>query len=447
MLKNVLKGDTRSKIIIKNIFGSFLLKGLSILITLLLVPVTVKLLDQEKYGVWLTLFSIVSWFNMMDVGIGNGFRNKFTEASALGDILACKQLMQTFYAIMGLVSLGIFLVYLPIHQFLNWNSILNISNHFNENASLIVLWTFGLFCLQLYFKNITTVLLALHKTMLSNLLFMLGNVLALGGIFLLNYFHHISLLSIALIYMIAPNIVFLLTTIILFRTSFKKFNPFPLKIFSAKLNSFVGLGFKFFFIQITTIIMFSSDNMIITQLFGPAEVTPYNIVYRLFFSLYSCFTIIMVPFWAAFGDAHVKDDKIWIIKALKKLLLVWVGFTITIIVVLLLSKEIINLWVGNLVTVPFRLSVQLAIFAIILSWTAIFSYYLNGVGKIKMQLYVSIFQCVVNIPFAIFLAKSFGMGTTGIMLSTNINLGIAAILLSVQVYKLINNKAHGIWNQ
>lgn len=447
MFKLKILENQRSKIVVKNILGSFFVKGLSILITLFLVPITVNLLDKEKYGIWLTLFSLVNWFSMMDVGIGNGFRNKFTEAVSNKEETVAKQLMQTFYAAMGLISFGLLCIYCIIHPFLDWLSILNVSENVGENLNLIVLATVSLFCLQLYLKNISTVLLSLHKTSLSNFLIFLGNLLALLGIFVLNYFGKVNLFSIALVYMVAPNLVFIVTSLILFKGSLKQYSPFPIKIFKDRLQSLVGLGFKFFFIQITTIIMFSSDNFIISRLFGPGEVTPYNIAYRLFFTVYTCFIIVMTPFWSAFGEANTRNDNTWIIKSIKKLIFFWFFFSLAIVALYFLSDWIYHLWIGNIVKVDNHLSLQLALFAIILSWTAIFSYFLNGVGKIKIQLYISIFQCICNIPLAIFFAKTLNLNTAGIMLATNLNLLIPAIMLAYQSYLIINGKANGVWNE
>jgi len=447
MLKIKLLENQRSKIVVKNIIGSFFVKGLSILITLFLIPITVNLLDKEKYGIWLTLFSLVNWFSMMDVGIGNGFRNKFTEAVSVNDEAVAKQLMQTFYAAMGLISFGLLCIYCIIHPFLNWPSILNVSHNVGENLNLIVLSTVSLFCLQLYLKNISTVLLSLQKTSLSNFLIFLGNFFALLGIFVLNYFGKVNLFTIALVYMIAPNLVFIVTSVILFKGSLKQYSPFPIKIFKSRLQSLVGLGFKFFFIQITTIIMFSSDNFIISRLFGPGEVTPYNIAYRLFFTVYTCFIIVMGPFWSAFGEANTRKDKTWIVKSIKKLMLFWLFFSLAIVALYFLSGWIYHIWIGNIVKVDNHLSFQLALFAIILSWTAIFAYYLNGVGKIKVQLYISIFQCICNIPLAIFFAKTMNLNTAGIMLATNLNLLIPAVMLAYQSYLIINDKAIGVWNE
>ena len=81
----MFSGSIRTKTVKINILGSFTIKGFSVLTSLFLVPLTISMLDQEKYGIWMTIFSIVSWFNIMDFGLGNGFRNKFAHAVALND--------------------------------------------------------------------------------------------------------------------------------------------------------------------------------------------------------------------------------------------------------------------------------------------------------------------------------------------------------------------------
>lgn len=81
---NLFSGSERTQIVKKNIAGSMLIKGGSILASLFLVPLTIHLLDQEKYGVWMTIYSVISWFNMMDIGLGYGFRSKFIE-TAVGE--------------------------------------------------------------------------------------------------------------------------------------------------------------------------------------------------------------------------------------------------------------------------------------------------------------------------------------------------------------------------
>lgn len=53
---------------------------LSIIISLLLVPVTLNYLNSYEYGVWLTLSSILVWINYFDIGLGNGATQPFNRS-------------------------------------------------------------------------------------------------------------------------------------------------------------------------------------------------------------------------------------------------------------------------------------------------------------------------------------------------------------------------------
>ncbi len=443
--QNINSGSARSSIVKKNILGSLFVKGIGMSTSFILVPITLNMLSVEKYGIWITLFSIVTWFNIMDIGLGNGFRNKFAEAIALGKDKRARHLVETLYGSTSLIAIVVFVIYFIIHPSVNWFKILNLPTTFDEDISLIILMVFGLFSIQLVLKNITSILLAVQKTALSNLINLLINLLSLTIILLLGRHNLASLYSIALIFMLSPIVIYSFATVILLKKQLFKYQPRSFKINKEHFKSMMGLGVKFFFIQITTIIMFTSGNFIVANLFGPKEVTPYNISYTLFASVIGVFNIFIIPFWSAYTEAFSKGDYLWIKNSLKKLSKLWLLFLIFIIALLIFSPFIFEIWIGNEVKVPFILSATFALYAALLSWTGMFSKFLNGVGKIKIQLYITIFQCLTNIPLAIFLAKYLGLGLSGVILATNLNLFIAAIILPIQVYKISNQKAQGIW--
>ena len=103
------------------------------------------------------------------------------------------------------------------------------------------------------------------------------------------------------------------------------------------------------------------------------------------------------------------------------------------------------MWVGKEIEVPIEISAAIATYVILNAWCGIFSLFLNGVGKVKLQLYSAVFGTIVNIPLAIFLGKHFGV--SGVILSTCLMALTSAIWSPIQYYKIINNKATGIWNQ
>jgi O-antigen/teichoic acid export membrane protein len=444
----IFAGSERSQIVKKNIIWSFAIKGLSILASLVLVPLTINLLSQEKYGVWMTIYSIITWFNMMDIGLGFGFRNKFTEAVAIDDKKAAKDYVQTLYSSMWIISLFLILVFTFLNLFLNWSSILNLKVGFNEPIQLIVWCVFCLFSIQLFLKNISVILLALQKTSFSNFMLFVANVISLVFVFILQKLFLANLFTISISFMLSPILVYLFYTVYLFNTSLKAYKPqFKMLPNKENFNDLMRLGLKFFMIQITTVIMFSSANIIISQLFGPEQVTPYSVAARLFSSTQAVLSIIITPFWAAFTEANAKMDIQWIKKSVKSLVQGWVVFSVGILFLWAISPFLFDLWIGKEVTIPYSLSFQFALFSIIMGWLNPFVFYMTSVSKIKLELWIAIFQTIITIPVAIFFAKYLALGTLGVILATNIVLLIPAILMPIQYYKLINNNAKGVWNQ
>jgi Na+-driven multidrug efflux pump len=112
---------------------------------------------------------------------------------------------------------------------------------------------------------------------------------------------------------------------------------------------------------------------------------------------------------------------------------------------LLFSDFIYNLWIGEKVAIPWGISFQFAIYAILMTWTSIFTQFMNGIGIIKLQLIIALIQCIIVIPLSIFLAKDLGIGSAGVVLSINLNMLLPAVLLYVQANKIMNKRAHGVW--
>lgn len=448
LLHSILSGKSRSAIIKKNIAGSFIVKGLGLVVSLALVPLTIHLLDHQKYGIWMTIFSIVSWFNLMDIGVGSGFRNKFAEAVAEGSIGLAREYVKTLYSSILVIAVAFFVLFSVINPFLNWYGILNLPHDFNENITLIIWVVFGLFCLQLLTKNIAIILLSLQKTTLSNFLVFLGNFLALIIIFTLQLIDAVSLFSVAIAFMVAPVLVFAIYTVIAFHGMLKEFRPdWQLVPESKYLNDFMGLGLKFFVIQVAAIFMYGTGNLIITQLQGPAEVTPYTVAFRLFSSAQVIFSIIVTPFWSAFTEANTKADGLWIRNSLKRLLQVWFIFSVASAILWIFSPVIFRLWIGSDIVIPLSLSLQFCIFIILNTLSSVFITFLSGIGKISILFYCTILQCILYIPLAIFLATGLDLGSVGVILSLNINLLLTLVAIAYQSRLHLQNRARGFWSK
>ena len=94
------KGSSeRSQEVVKNIIVSVLVKGFTILTSLLIVPMTINYVNPTQYGIWLTLSGIIGWIAFFDLGLGNGFRNRFAEAKANNNLTLAKEYVITFFIV------------------------------------------------------------------------------------------------------------------------------------------------------------------------------------------------------------------------------------------------------------------------------------------------------------------------------------------------------------
>src|SRR5665647_1530201 len=150
-------GTTRSKKAKRNIFFSILIQGISIAISLVLVPLTIHYVNPTQYGIWLTLSSIIAWFSFFDIGFGNGLRNKFAEALAKGEEELARIYVSTTYAILCIIIGIVLILFLCINPFINWAKILNTTQEMAGELSILAGIVFIFFCLRFIFQLVTTV--------------------------------------------------------------------------------------------------------------------------------------------------------------------------------------------------------------------------------------------------------------------------------------------------
>lgn len=404
----------------KNIGFSFLAKGIAMLVSFISVPLLLSYLGKDTYGIWLTIFSVISWMSFFDLGLGNGLRNHLTHTFAEKDNKTAQEYISTAYWFLG----GFILICIGILQFgvffVNWEKVFKPTVYLKENFNIIVsicLWGFGLL---LIVRLIVSIMQSLKQTGTGDLLISIGSFLSLVLIIIFSKFESTTkLYTVAYVFSWATPIVLLLFSIYYFGINNKKLRP-RLKNVKKKLaKNIFGLGIEFFAAQFLVLILNQSSNIIITQVLTSADVAIYFIPLRLF----SVFSIIMGLFSTNllpyFTEASTKMNafkmKSIIIKFFKLLGFLLLVFTI----ILIFSRFIIKFWTANQIVIPFQLLVLHFVLVIIGGVNTIFSTFLNGIGKIKVQLPVLLLSVILFIPLAIFLGKK--MGLSGIVIATIIS--------------------------
>jgi len=434
------QGSERTVKMKKNIALLTLFKGISIAISLILVPVTLNYVDSGTYGVWLTLSSIVGWISFFDIGINNGLKNRLTEALAKNDTELGKVYVSTTYAMLSLIFIPLMFIIILIAPYINWASFLNISAAENSGlvAAICIIVTY--FCLNFILSTINVVILAHQSPAEASFRSLMQQVVSLLTIYLLTITTQGNLTNLCIGLCISPLLVVALFNISLFKGKYHTLSPSLNYVNFHKLPDLLKLGVKFFIIQIAGIVQFQLVNILIMRNYGANEVTSYNIAYKYFSVLYMVWGILMTPIWAAVTDAAAKGEYSWIRNMQNKYFKIWILLTIVGILMLAISDMVYNIWIGDKVSISMQLSMWVLIFNLVMMFGSIYVQILNGLGKLNVQ---TVASCISPFVFlgVTWLLVNQGVGVYSIIIGSVVANFNGFLLAPIQYNRLMKMTA------
>lgn len=326
--------------------ASLISKGVSVVTTLISVPLTVNYLGTERYGLWMTISSVISMLAFADLGMGNGLLNAISEASAKDDRKKAQiYVSSTFFMLLGIAVLTL-IVFASLYKHIPWQRIFNVTSDLaiQESGPTIAVLAIC-FALNMPLGIVQRVQMGYQEDYKNQLWAVAGSLLGLVGVLLGIYFKA-GLPWLVLAMSGGPVLAMLINWIVLFGYSqtwlFPTWNSFNW-LASQKI---VGTGVWFLILQTFTVIGTYSDNLVIAQALGASEVASYAVTQRLFATLFIS-QYFIIPLWPAFGEAIANADYNWARQTLNRALFLSLGIGLgTGLLLLILAKPLITIWVG-----------------------------------------------------------------------------------------------------
>lgn len=438
------QADQRSKTAMFNSAISLICRLANIVSQLLLVPLTINYVNPTQYGIWLTLVGIIGWVSVLDFGLAKGFGNRFTEARAKGDDELCRQYVSTTYFAITIVILLILIIVTIGNGFLNWAHILNVSESYRDELHYVFQIVISFTSLNMVANIFSTLLGADQKYGLGSLIYAVGQYAALFVIFILTKTTEGSLINLAMYYSGVPVMVLGLSSIVMFCFGpYKRFRPSLKYIRVHLIQNILKLGLNFLVINLCMIAIFQIINIVISREIGPESVTNYNIANKYFNLILMGMTILVAPYWAAFTDAYTKKEFLWMKNIMRKFLHIWLLCIPASIFMIFFSSIFYSFWVGDNVNIPIGLTIAMSIYILCNTYGFIFMTLLNGIGTIRIQMLIYLLFALVSWPLLTFFAYSFGI--IGICIVPGIVYLIQGLFAYIQINKIINGTATGIW--
>ena len=266
--------SSRTGLIKKNILASFFVKGWLIVVQLLMVPLTLHCLGVYENGIWLTISSMLVWIDNLDIGLGNGLRNKLAENLAKNDIEGARRAVSsTFFMLILFIVPVALLVNIWIwsadtYAFFNVDS--NIVNNLDPILSVAAIFV----CSTFIFKFIGNFYMGLQMPAVNNLLGALGQTLALVGTFAIYLSGCHSLFYISVANTLAPLLVYVISYPITFGRRYSHLRPSFKLVDKKSIMDLFNMGLKFFVLQIAAVVLFMTTNILISRYYSPKMVTP-----------------------------------------------------------------------------------------------------------------------------------------------------------------------------
>ena len=446
-IKNkIFSGSERTVLIKKNIMASSMLKIVSIAISLMIVPATINYINAEQYGVWLTLSSIIAWLSYFDFGFAHGFRNRFAEAVAKNDHALARKYVSTTYAVLAMIFTALMVITSIANRYINWSAILNVDPNLNIELRAVFQILIIFFCINIVAEVFSTMLIASQRPAASAAIKTGGNFISLIAIIILTYTTKGNLEYLAIAFSGIPCVLMIIVSVILFsKGKYKKYAPaFKYMDFSLT-KGIIGMGGQFFLIMMCMLLIFQFTNIIISRELGPESVTLYNVTYKIFSIAEMVVMIVLTPIWSAYTDAYTRKDFAWMKRSSAKL--EKMGFLCFPVLAMLtiISPIVFNIWLDDSVKTSIYVSGALAFFTFCKIMGNIYMHQINGTGKVRIQLITYAIIAIIAIPMMIYSCREWGL--VGIVLIPSIAFLVQFIICRIQLKKIINQNAFGIWNK
>jgi O-antigen/teichoic acid export membrane protein len=131
--------DARYRRIATAVLSGGAARVLSSLITLISLPLAVRYLGAERYGVWATIVSIAVWANLLDLGIGHTLTNFISRAYAHADQREAARALTNALSVTATAVTLAGCGFIAVWHRLDWNAVFNAGYALRQEVRWTVL--------------------------------------------------------------------------------------------------------------------------------------------------------------------------------------------------------------------------------------------------------------------------------------------------------------------
>lgn len=392
-------------------------RGLSSLTLLVSLPLAVRYLGAERFGVWATVASTVAFFNLLDLGVASTLTNHVAKSYAVGDRRHPARYVTNALALTTAVALGVGAILAVCWPHINWPKLFNVSAAVSRGeVSATVAVAVALVLLGLPASLSNRILAGSQEVHVSNLVAALGTVANLAGLLTgIAVRASMPLLFVLATGWITFGNLLLLGVVLLWRKPWLR--PRRSLLGWTAARELLSSGSGFLLIQVAGAVVFSSDNVVLSHFLGSAQVTPYNVTWRLVGLTAAMQGLLFPAMWPAYTEAYARDDFAWMRRAFRLTLRATLALNLAVACLLLsFGQTLIRWWAGPVAVPSFALLALMSLWAVLSGAMTVESCLLAAVNRTREQGVLSVIAAGLNLALSIVLVQR--IGAVGVIAGT-----------------------------
>lgn len=376
---------------------------------LITVPLALRYLGTEQYGLWVTITSFSALLGFSDLGLGQGLVNSVSELNAQGDKDAARRDVASAFYALSLIVVVLGLVFAAIYPAVSWPEVFNVSSleaRGLAGPSMAVLVAVTLVGVPIGIGQ--RVRLGFQEGYRVNAWTTLGGIGSLVGLVIVIALEA-PLYWLVFAGTVGPLVGSVLNSVAVLRDR-PWLRPRVRDVTTRGIRRLAGFGMLFFIVQSASLVAFQSDSLVIAQILGADAVTQFAVPAKLFMLIPAFIGLPLVPLWPAYREALERGDHEWLIRTLYRSivlagLVALAGATVLVVV----GTPLIQFWAGNEVIASVSLLIPLGLYVLLLSVGVAVGMYFFAANHVVFLAITALSTVLVNLAVSIVLTRRVGV--------------------------------------
>ena len=378
--------------------------------SLITVPLTLKYLGNERFGLWMTISSVLAMAAFADFGVGNGVLNTVAKAFGEDDVPGIRKAVSSGFALLNSIAVLLLMAFFSIYRFVNWGEFFRVSTQQAKSEAGPALAVFAVcFALNISMDVVQRVQLGLQQGYRYGLWQLCGSTLGFVGV-LAGIRLHVTLPYLVVAIAGAPIAATALNALHFFGSVRPDLRPTMHLVSKTTLLDIAKIGSMFFVLQVVVAVSYSADNFIIARSIGAINVPEYSIPQRMFSLISMMSAMLLTGLWPAYGEAISRGHIVWVRRTLRRsLLIVFFGGSIASVTLLILSHQLLQWWVGSRIHPSFLLLAGLATWCVYDCCCNALAMFLNGAAAMRYQVFATSAFGIVCLGAKVMFVRRYGI--------------------------------------